>query len=267
MVGDSSPSCKNFDNSRAFLWEQSSIVDLNALVPPKSPLYLLHAYTINNRGEIAVNGIDAGGIERAALLIPCDEDHADLAGCDYGMVDEPAAATLSNSTAMTGGLAAATSTQQLTAGESVAARSIRLLRRPHIDRASIHAGVSSVRSLTATDSQSPAVQKITITSRTPPAGTVGLLYPNINCLPGPWCQCPCFILGASGGVPPYSWTWAPQHGSSLPPGLSIGPAGFFHRIGIRGRPTTAGNYNVTVKVTDSASPPAHASANYTVDID
>jgi probable HAF family extracellular repeat protein len=239
VVGDSSPSdCVNFNTSRAFLWEHGSIVDLNTLIPPNSPLYLLYAYTINNRGEIAVNGRDAHSIEQAALLIPCDEDHADVEGCDYDMVDETAAAAPSNSTAMTDGLAAATSTQPLASG---------------------------------------AVQKLTITSGTPPPGTVGKLY-DVHCHI-PFCGGSIVIgfpLAASGGVPPYSWTWVPQPGSSLPPALGINPhfgihgcasfANLFHS-GICGKPATAGNYNVTVRVTDSASPPAHASANYTIDID
>jgi hypothetical protein len=254
----------NFDTSRAFLWERGSIVDLNALVPPKSPLYLLYAYTINNRGEIAVNGIDAHDVEQAAVLIPCDENHADVEGCDYDTVDD---ADASNSRPMPAGLAAATSTQPLTSSEIVTPWRTRMQRGFHIPGAATLAGVSFPQTVAVTDSQSTAVQKITITSPTPPAGTVGLPYATAGCLPGPWCQCPCFILRASGGVPPYSWTWTPQPGSSLPPGLSIGPVGFFHRIGIYGRPRTAGNYNVTVKVTDSASPPAHASANYTIDID
>jgi probable HAF family extracellular repeat protein len=88
VVGNSSPSdCVNFDTSRGFIWENGSIADLNALVPASSPLYIIYAYTINNRGEIAVNGIDGNGIEQAALLIPCDENHAGVAGCDYSMVD------------------------------------------------------------------------------------------------------------------------------------------------------------------------------------
>ena len=92
-VGDSSPNC-NFDFSRGFLWENGSIADLNALVPANSPLQIIYAYTINNRGEIAVNGIDGNGIEQAALLIPCDGSHAGMEGCDYSMVD--AAATAQN---------------------------------------------------------------------------------------------------------------------------------------------------------------------------
>src|SRR4029077_12040105 len=64
-VGDSSPSdCVSFDTSRGFLWENGSIADLNTLVPSNSPLYFVYAYAINNRGEIAANGIDANGIEQ-----------------------------------------------------------------------------------------------------------------------------------------------------------------------------------------------------------
>ena len=93
VVGDSSPSdCVNFNTSRGFLWEHGSIVDLNVLVPPNSPLYIIYAYTINHRGEIAVNGVDANGIEQAALLIPCDDNHLGVEGCDYRLMDAASAA-------------------------------------------------------------------------------------------------------------------------------------------------------------------------------
>ena len=97
VVGDSTPNdCQNYNTSRGFLWENGSIADLNTLIPPNSPLYIIYAYTINQRGEIAVNGVDANGIEQAALLIPCDEKHLGVAGCDYSLVD---AATLAQSPA------------------------------------------------------------------------------------------------------------------------------------------------------------------------
>lgn len=93
VVGDSSPSdCVYFNVSRGFLWENGSMADLNTLIPPNSPLYIIYAYTINQRGEIAVNGIDANGVEQASLLIPCDDKHPDVEGCDYGMVDVAMAA-------------------------------------------------------------------------------------------------------------------------------------------------------------------------------
>ena len=88
VVGNSTPSdCMNYDTSRGFLWEHGSIVDLNTMIPPNSPLYIVYAYTINRRGEIAVNGIDTNGIEQAALMVPCDENHPGVEGCDYTMMD------------------------------------------------------------------------------------------------------------------------------------------------------------------------------------
>ena len=92
VVGDSSPSdCVNYNTSRGFLWENGSIADLNTLIPANSALYVIYAYTINHRGEIAVNGVDANGIEQAALLVPCDENHPGVEGCDYSPADPVAA--------------------------------------------------------------------------------------------------------------------------------------------------------------------------------
>jgi probable HAF family extracellular repeat protein len=77
---------------RAFLWEHGGpMVDLNALVPPNSGLQLTKGLYVNDRGEIAARGKLSNGDLHAVLLIPCDEKHADVEGCDYGMVDAPAA--------------------------------------------------------------------------------------------------------------------------------------------------------------------------------
>ena len=86
IVGISSPACGNFDVSRPFLWENGSIVGLNMLIPPNSPLHLDYAYAINKRGEIAGNGRDGNGTAHGYVLIPCDENHPDVAGCDYTLV-------------------------------------------------------------------------------------------------------------------------------------------------------------------------------------
>ncbi len=77
----------------AFLWENGGpIVDLNTLVPPGSALHLRGASEINDRGEITGRGVlpgcdDGDTCGHAYVLIPCDEGHPDLEGCDYSFVD------------------------------------------------------------------------------------------------------------------------------------------------------------------------------------
>ena len=76
------------NSSAPFLWEDGGpIVDLNTLVPPGSGLQLIEAHQINDRGEIAIGALDASGNNHAVLLIPCDEDHPGVEGCDYSLVD------------------------------------------------------------------------------------------------------------------------------------------------------------------------------------
>jgi hypothetical protein len=45
----------------------------------------------DDHGEIAGEGPDANGNNHAVLLIPCDENHAGVEGCDYSLVDASAA--------------------------------------------------------------------------------------------------------------------------------------------------------------------------------
>ena len=71
----------------AFLSEGGRpIIDLNSLVVGGSDLQLTQAIYINDRGEIAGNGVTANGDEHAYVLIPCDGDHPDVEGCDYDTV-------------------------------------------------------------------------------------------------------------------------------------------------------------------------------------
>jgi probable HAF family extracellular repeat protein len=93
VVGASMSDCNPANASFSdFLWEDGSIVDLNALIPPGSSLHLGQTYTINDRGEIAGEGADGSGNDHAFLLIPCDENHPGVEGCDYSLVDATAAA-------------------------------------------------------------------------------------------------------------------------------------------------------------------------------
>ncbi len=72
------------------------IVNLNELVLPGSDVTVATGLVINDRGEIAGRGILPNGDYHAILLIPCDENHPGIAGCDYSLVT---AAAVQNSAA------------------------------------------------------------------------------------------------------------------------------------------------------------------------
>jgi probable HAF family extracellular repeat protein len=82
----------------ALLWENGAPgVDLNSLVPSGSGAYLSVAFWTNDRGEIVAGGNPpscdlSANCSHAYVLIPCDENHADLEGCDYETVDAQTAA-------------------------------------------------------------------------------------------------------------------------------------------------------------------------------
>jgi len=75
----------------------------------------------------------------------------------------------------------------------------------------------------------------TVTTASLPNGTVGTAYNQ--------------SLTATGGTPPYQWTWMAAAGSGLPPGLSLSSAGT-----ISGTPTAAGTFDVIVQVQDQSIP-------------
>ena len=72
---------------RGFLWENGSMFDLNTLISPSSKLNSYFPSIINDRGEIPGQAQLSNGDVHALLLIPCDESHSDLEGCDYSPVE------------------------------------------------------------------------------------------------------------------------------------------------------------------------------------
>jgi probable HAF family extracellular repeat protein len=97
VVGNSGYNC----GTKAFLWEDGGpMVNLSPLVSNTTSLTALGVININDGGEIAGIGhfVDFGDNGHAVLLIPCDENHPNLEGCDYSLVDaadSPQAASLS----------------------------------------------------------------------------------------------------------------------------------------------------------------------------
>src|ERR1700747_1920202 len=67
------------------------MIDVNQFVPPGSKITLTEIEQINDRGEMFGIGTLADGNDRAFFLIPCDENHPGVEGCDYSMVEASAA--------------------------------------------------------------------------------------------------------------------------------------------------------------------------------
>jgi probable HAF family extracellular repeat protein len=75
----------NLASSRPFLWQNGVMTDLSTLIKPGSTsLTVFFANDINSRGEIAAQAFNANGQQRAVLLIPCNQQHADNKGCAGG---------------------------------------------------------------------------------------------------------------------------------------------------------------------------------------
>jgi probable HAF family extracellular repeat protein len=95
VVGQSY-SCAS-QTERTFLWENGSMIDLNTFVPAGSGAQWIEVDAINERGEIGGIGNPPGcpnpndaACGHAFLLIPCDENHPEVEGCDYSMLEAPA---------------------------------------------------------------------------------------------------------------------------------------------------------------------------------
>jgi probable HAF family extracellular repeat protein len=82
----------NGGSVHAFLWEDGGpAVDLDALIPADAGIQLTDTVHINDSGEIAAVGTVASGDVHAFVLIPCDENHPGIEGCDYSVVEAAAA--------------------------------------------------------------------------------------------------------------------------------------------------------------------------------
>jgi probable HAF family extracellular repeat protein len=90
-------------NYHGFLWENGGpIVDLNTLVLPGTSTHVGTAQFINDRGEIACTGHSVAIPDgHPCMLIPCDENHPNIEGCDYSLVETASTAEPARSTANT----------------------------------------------------------------------------------------------------------------------------------------------------------------------
>ena len=74
-------------------WDHGgSPIDLNTLVVPGTAMFVTSGIIINDAGEIGCLGLNPGDTDaHACLLIPCDENHSGIEGCDYSLGDTTAA--------------------------------------------------------------------------------------------------------------------------------------------------------------------------------
>ena len=96
VVGASQSACQEW--TTAFLWENAGpMVDLNSLVTPSlGPSLGAHlgaGLETNANGEIVAVGFPPGCHQNDVcthiyLLIPCDTNHPNIAGCDYSLVED-----------------------------------------------------------------------------------------------------------------------------------------------------------------------------------
>jgi probable HAF family extracellular repeat protein len=104
-------------SGHAFLSEDGEpAVDLNTLIPPNPGLHLIWAAYINDPGQIATIGTFSNGDIHAFVLTPCDENHPDVDGCDYDMVDAETAAARFNAVPTTGQRAVMTPRSRISGG-------------------------------------------------------------------------------------------------------------------------------------------------------
>jgi probable HAF family extracellular repeat protein len=82
----------NVGGGPGLLWESGGpSIDLNSLLVPRSSLTVGDVNYINDRGEIAATGVLPDGDQHAILLVPCDDNHPGINGCDYSIVEASAA--------------------------------------------------------------------------------------------------------------------------------------------------------------------------------
>ena len=276
VVGHGGTNCEG----RGFLSENSgALIDLNTLIASDDGFSITDATYINDRGEIIGQGLptgctDADTCGHTYVLIPCDENHPNIEGCDYSGVDAATAEIRTRSDSIRRETSLASPALEPTETSTEIQRSLgganspinQMFRRRFGFARSLRTPQASALTTTSTTAG------LRITSGPPPSGTVGRAY-DFRCAQIPPCNVfeAGYSLTAAGGVPPYSMHWAGAPGSSVPPGLGVFAAPNFLCINVKlpaicGKPTVAGTYHVIVTVADSSSPRLHASATYSITI-
>jgi probable HAF family extracellular repeat protein len=131
VVGFSQDANGDTLSSVPFIWQDGVLTDLNTLIPPNSPLFLLEALGINDRGQIAGYGLLSNGEIHAYLLNPCETE----AGESCVDSDEAATAAAPRSSAPIINRPATSAQSRVAPRENAAAWRAQMLRRYRVPTA------------------------------------------------------------------------------------------------------------------------------------
>jgi len=131
VVGSSvsAENCFISDSGQAFLWEDGNMLDLNTFVPSGSGLALTQGAFINDSGEILATGVLVNGDFRTVLLIPCDDHHPGVEGCDYDPLNPATLTSRSSSPPISTAATPTAPRRPLTPRENLAAWRARMVHR------------------------------------------------------------------------------------------------------------------------------------------
>jgi probable HAF family extracellular repeat protein len=89
VVGFSQDSAGDFNSTVAFVWQNGIMTDLNTLIPANSPVFLVEALGINNRGQITGYMLDIPSGEVHGFLATPLEDSGSAPVAQAGSREAP----------------------------------------------------------------------------------------------------------------------------------------------------------------------------------
>jgi hypothetical protein len=220
---------------------------LNALVPSGSGVHLFAGFWANDGGEIVAGGSApvcdmSATCGHAYVLIPCDENHPGIVGCDYSLVDEVTAAAQVRSAEITqasaASLAKLSPAEMMTRFRSLSAGRNRRYGMPQTSPKAALSGQATISEPNASLSPTSLAFSTQAIGTTSAAKTVTLKNTGTTSL--------TITAIAIAGTNPGDFAQTHTCGSSLSAGASCS-------INLTFKPSASGTRTAAVRVTDNAA--------------